>query len=153
MLLCVKLNTDVETALKTVCILIEMGFQSIGGVDEPTCVVFWNDGEFSYEREHETYNQSGKTFIHTSLDSFIEDVKKYSDVKFKEVDVREMQSNKQQSLDVKIKKLHKDAVVPKYSRNGDAGLDLTAVSKDYDENGNICYRSIVTGKQIGRAHV
>ncbi len=31
-------------------------------------------------------------------------------------------------MNVKIKKLHKDAVIPKYSREGDAGLDLTAVS-------------------------
>jgi dUTP pyrophosphatase len=29
-------------------------------------------------------------------------------------------------LDVKIKKLHKDAVVPTYAKDGDAGLDLVA---------------------------
>ena len=28
-------------------------------------------------------------------------------------------------LDVKIKKLHKDAVIPTYSKDGDAGMDLT----------------------------
>ena len=33
-------------------------------------------------------------------------------------------------MDVKVKKLSKDAVIPKYSKSGDAGLDLTAVSKD-----------------------
>jgi dUTP pyrophosphatase len=33
-------------------------------------------------------------------------------------------------LKVKIKKLHKDAVVPKYSKPGDGGLDLTAISID-----------------------
>lgn len=37
------------------------------------------------------------------------------------------------SLKVKVKKLHPEAVVPKYAKLGDAGLDLTAVSKDYDE--------------------
>lgn len=31
-------------------------------------------------------------------------------------------------MNVKIKKLHPDAVVPKYAKPGDAGLDLTAVS-------------------------
>lgn len=33
---------------------------------------------------------------------------------------------------VKIKKLHPDAKVPKYAKPGDAGMDLTAVSKDWD---------------------
>lgn len=40
---------------------------------------------------------------------------------------------------VNIKKLHKDAVLPKYSKNGDAGLDLVAISKVYDKNGNVSY--------------
>jgi dUTP pyrophosphatase len=31
-------------------------------------------------------------------------------------------------LQVAVKKLHKDAVVPKYAKPGDAGLDLTATS-------------------------
>jgi dUTP pyrophosphatase len=34
---------------------------------------------------------------------------------------------------VKVKKLHPDAVIPKYSQVGDAGLDLTAVSVEYNE--------------------
>lgn len=42
-------------------------------------------------------------------------------------------------LNVKIKKLHPDAVIPFYSKKGDAGMDLTAVSKKYDHNGNTCY--------------
>lgn len=42
-------------------------------------------------------------------------------------------------MEVKIKKLHKDAVIPKYAKPGDAGLDLTATSMEYDEYGNICY--------------
>lgn len=42
-------------------------------------------------------------------------------------------------MEVKIKKLHKDSVIPKYSKAGDAGMDLTAVSKEYDKDGNICY--------------
>lgn len=34
---------------------------------------------------------------------------------------------------VKIKKLHENAVIPTYSKVGDAGLDLTAVSVIYDD--------------------
>ena len=38
----------------------------------------------------------------------------------------EMEINKNSiQLDVKIKKLHNDAVIPTYSKNGDAGMDLT----------------------------
>lgn len=42
-------------------------------------------------------------------------------------------------MEVKIKKTHPDAVIPKYAKPGDAGLDLTAVSKYFDEYGNLCY--------------
>lgn len=42
-------------------------------------------------------------------------------------------------MKVKIKKTHTDAVIPKYAKAGDAGLDLTAVSMELDEYGNICY--------------
>lgn len=42
-------------------------------------------------------------------------------------------------MEVKIKKTHPDAVIPKYAMPGDAGMDLTAVSMKIDEYGNICY--------------
>lgn len=42
-------------------------------------------------------------------------------------------------IKVKIKKLHKDAVIQQYAHDTDAGLDLTAVSKTYDEYGNVVY--------------
>ena len=42
-------------------------------------------------------------------------------------------------LNVKIKKLHKDAVIPKYETTGAVGMDLTAASKSYDEFGNVVY--------------
>lgn len=42
-------------------------------------------------------------------------------------------------MQVKIKKLTENAVIPKYSLEGDAGLDLTATSKKYDEFGNVHY--------------
>lgn len=44
-------------------------------------------------------------------------------------------------MKVKIKKLHEKAVVPKYAKQGDAGLDLTAVSYEFDEYGNIVYHT------------
>lgn len=42
-------------------------------------------------------------------------------------------------MNVKIKKLHKDAVIPSYAKEGDAGLDLTATSISCDDYGNLCY--------------
>lgn len=44
-------------------------------------------------------------------------------------------------LKVKIKKLHKDAVIPSYAKEGDAGLDLTAVDYYFDEDGNAVYHT------------
>ncbi len=42
-------------------------------------------------------------------------------------------------MDVRIKRLHSKAVIPQYAREGDAGLDLTAVSRSFDEHGNVVY--------------
>lgn len=42
-------------------------------------------------------------------------------------------------MKVKIKRLHKDAVIPQYSREGDAGLDMTATRMCFDDDGNVCY--------------
>ena len=42
-------------------------------------------------------------------------------------------------MQVKIKKLHDDAVIPSYAKHGDAGMDLVATSKSYDDHGNVCY--------------
>lgn len=36
-------------------------------------------------------------------------------------------------MKVKVKKLHENAVIPSYSKPGDAGLDLVAVSVEYNE--------------------
>ena len=44
-------------------------------------------------------------------------------------------------LKLKIKKLHPDAVIPRYAKPGDAGLDLTAVSRTFDADGNVVYGS------------
>jgi dUTP pyrophosphatase len=43
-------------------------------------------------------------------------------------------------MKVKIKKLHKDAVISSYAKKGDAGLDLTAVSESWnDDNSMVTY--------------
>ena len=42
-------------------------------------------------------------------------------------------------MKVKIKKLVENAVIPTYAKKGDAGMDLTATSKTYDEQGNVVY--------------
>lgn len=42
-------------------------------------------------------------------------------------------------LQVKVKKLLPEAVLPSYSKPGDAGMDLTATSKSYDDLGNAVY--------------
>lgn len=42
-------------------------------------------------------------------------------------------------MQVKIKKLSPEAVTPTYAKHGDAGLDLTATSKFYDDHGCVCY--------------
>lgn len=42
-------------------------------------------------------------------------------------------------MEVKIKKTHPDAVIPRYAKDGDAGMDLTAVSISIDDFGNIHY--------------
>lgn len=43
------------------------------------------------------------------------------------------------AIQVKIKKLCEQAVIPAYAHDSDAGLDLVATSKEYDKFGNIVY--------------
>ena len=42
-------------------------------------------------------------------------------------------------MKVKIKRLSDKAVIPTYAKDGDAGMDLVATSKSYDENGNVVF--------------
>ena len=44
-------------------------------------------------------------------------------------------------MKVKIKKLDERAVVPSYSKKGDAGMDLTAINISKDNVGNITYHT------------
>lgn len=48
-------------------------------------------------------------------------------------------------LPVKIKKLNENAVIPKYSTDGSAGLDLTAISEKVFMEGPITYVEYGTG--------
>jgi dUTP pyrophosphatase len=41
--------------------------------------------------------------------------------------------NSRKGILVTVKRLHPDAVIPKYAKPGDAGSDLTAISKHFDE--------------------
>ena len=52
---------------------------------------------------------------------------------------------------IKIKKLHADAIIPKYAKDGDAGLDLTAIDVSADE-GTITYKTGLA-IEIPRWHV
>ena len=47
---------------------------------------------------------------------------------------------KEPHLRVKIQKLHKDAVIPKYAQKGDAGLDLTITEMEYIDQTHIRYK-------------
>lgn len=40
-------------------------------------------------------------------------------------------------MKVKIKKLHPNSKIPQYSKQGDAGLDLTSISEEWNENNSI----------------
>ena len=42
-------------------------------------------------------------------------------------------------MQVNIKRLNENAVIPTYAKHGDAGMDLTATSKFYDDYGCVCY--------------
>ena len=42
-------------------------------------------------------------------------------------------------MKVKIKKLHPDAVIPSYAKDGDAGMDLTSVDIEVLDNEHVKY--------------
>jgi len=51
-------------------------------------------------------------------------------------------------MNIKIKRLHESAVIPSYSKEGDAGLDLTAISVTTVDKGNYGYIEYDTGLAI-----
>lgn len=48
-------------------------------------------------------------------------------------------------MEVGVKKLDKNAVIPQYAKEGDAGLDLTAVSRKFVDEGKYGYIEYDTG--------
>ena len=44
-------------------------------------------------------------------------------------------------IEIKIKKLVEEAVIPQYAKPGDAGMDITAIGKEYDVDGNVVYKT------------
>lgn len=42
-------------------------------------------------------------------------------------------------MEVRIKKLCENAVIPSYAHTSDAGMDLTAISMEIDKDGNVVY--------------
>ena len=56
-------------------------------------------------------------------------------------------------MQVKIKKLHSDAVIPSYAKHGDAGMDMYAVSRgEADKYGNMVYHTGIA-MEIPDGHV
>lgn len=56
-------------------------------------------------------------------------------------------------MKVKIKKLHKDAVIPKYGKPGDAGVDLTAISEEWNDDNSIVTYGTGLSVEIPEGHV
>lgn len=42
-----------------------------------------------------------------------------------------------ENIQIKVKKLHPNAVIPKYAHDGDVGMDMTAISVEYDEKNDM----------------
>lgn len=51
-------------------------------------------------------------------------------------------------MNIKIKKLHENAVIPSYTKEGDCGLDLTAISVSTIDKGKFGYIEYDTGLSL-----
>ena len=56
-------------------------------------------------------------------------------------------------MNVKIKKLHPDAVIPTYAKAGDAGMDLTAISESWNEDNSMVTYDTGLAIEIPKGHV
>ena len=56
-------------------------------------------------------------------------------------------------INVKIKKLHPDAIIPKYAKEGDAGMDLTATSIEFDHERKIITYGTSIAMEIPKGYV
>lgn len=76
-MICIKLNTTEDVALKAIEFLEGKGYESIGLDENSTNIVYWNDNNtFSGQQEHLvlTHALADETFIYDNLDDFIEAV-------------------------------------------------------------------------------
>lgn len=76
-MICIKLNTTEDVALKAIEFLEGKGYESIGLDENSTNIVYWSDDNtFSGQKEHELKPSAlaDSTFIYDSLDDFIEAV-------------------------------------------------------------------------------
>ena len=96
-----------------------------------------------------------------NIDDLLEKLKEYSEILDNDEDLTlEQMSNLQNLLefnnntllDVKIKKLHPLSKIPTYSKNGDAGLDLTITSVIYEDTNKIKY-GFGIALEIPKSHV
>lgn len=56
-------------------------------------------------------------------------------------------------INVKIKKLHPDALIPKYAKEGDAGMDLTATWMEFDHERKIITYGTSIAMEIPKGYV
>ena len=56
-------------------------------------------------------------------------------------------------MKIKIKKLHPNAVIPTYAKNGDAGMDLTAISVDWNNDNTMCTYDTGVSIEIPKGYV
>lgn len=54
---------------------------------------------------------------------------------------------------IKIKKFHKDAIVPKYAKNGDAGMDLVSISEKWNNDNSLVTYDTGIGIEIPKGYV
>ena len=75
-MICIKLNTTEDVALKAIEFLEGKGYESIGLDENSICIVYWNDNTFSGHEEHELEPSTlvDKTFIYDNLEDFIKAV-------------------------------------------------------------------------------
>jgi dUTP pyrophosphatase len=57
------------------------------------------------------------------------------------------------SIELKIKKLHSEAVIPQYAKPGDAGLDLVAISEEWNDDNTMVTYGTGLAIEIPEGHV
>ncbi len=87
-----------------------------------------------YREMEKTTQLSGLTDYELELEKIIDKIREEKST-LKAIGIlRRVIGRYQDVMKVKIKKLSNKAIIPKYSKQGDAGLDLTAISKEETNN-------------------